>query len=438
MPEHPIFGPAQAGGYAINNRNHLQRIWRSWNRLRRQGLPMNVIQNRLQAEIKALLGAGAVSSYAVGKMIEQVISYDGSFINRPARAKGIKRLRGTEPELDKNKKPMDRDPRGPHGREYIRKGDGDVDMEPQAAAVATAVPKREGFSTRGSAKGHGETSISPYDFVQIGIPKCATTKLPFRKIAERQAITVAQTPLVLAVRMNSIYDILGSGTYAADPAAVADATSGTVETPKWRGFFADKYQYYTVLGCDYKIKFRVRPQSGGAFPGPTLPNCNDFAVYMYKCGLQRPPTNVGTAVIPHGWKILHTGVDYQRLPGPKFSSDMGSTPGGVVITEFDGNTQGWTTFSGHVGIGDIKHEVTEDELQQTWHKMSEVPPTPELLVFHIQKDEFNTGETDPYVLDYVIECTYLTQFKDIKAQYQYPTQETAFAAITAATLGGTT
>ena len=436
MPEHPIFGPAQAGGYVLNNRNHLQRIWRSWNRLRRQGLPMNVIQNRLQAEIKALLGAGAVSSYTIGKMIEQVISLDGSFINRPARAKGLKRLRGVEPEIDKNKKTMDRDPRGPHGREYTRKGDGDVDMEPQAT-VATAAAERTGFSTRGAVKGHGETPISPYDFVQIGIPKVQTTKLPFRKHVIRSALDVAEAPKVIAVRMNSIYDILGSGTYTADPPAVADAVSSTIETPKWRGFFADKYQYYTVLGCDYKIKFRVRPESAGAFPVITLPTCNDFSVYMYKCGLQRPPTNVGTAVIPHSWKILHTGVDYQRLPGPKWETNI-VNPGSGSSSNWEGNTQGWTVFSGHCGVGDIKHEVTEDELQQTWHKMTEVPPTPELLVFHIQQDEFNTGSPTPYLLDYVIECTYLTQFKDIKAQYQYPTQETAFAAITAASIGGTT
>lgn len=435
MPEHPLFGPAQ-GGNILNNRNHLQRIWRSWNRLRRQGLPMNVIQNRLQAEIKALLGAGAVSSYAVGKMIEQVISYDGSFVNRPARAKGLKRLRGTEPDLEKNKKPMDRDPRGPRGREFNR-GDGDVDMEPQAT-VATATAERKGFSTRGPAQGHGETPISPFDFVQIGIPKVSTTKLPYRKTVIREALAASDATKVLAVRMNSIYDILGSGTYAADPAAVADAVSGTIETPKWRGYFADKYQYYTVLGCDYKIKFRVRPESAGPYPANTLPTCNDFAVYMYKCGLQRPPTNVGSAIIPHSWKILHTGVDYQRLPGPKYITTVGSTGGTVVNTDWDGNTQGWTTFSGHIGIGDIKHEVTEDELQQTWHKMTEVPPTPELLVFHIQVDEFNTNATTAYLLDYVIECTYLTQFKDIKAQYQYPTQETAFAAISAASIGGTT
>ena len=410
----------------------MDRLVRTYNRLRREGVPLEAIQLTLRQQIAALAGGSGIASYGVGKIFERVVNYDGSsFRNWPssARAKRTREPTSTPP----NKQPRMVQPR-------LRAEPMEVDdgVDNSKALVATASAERSGQSTRlGGIKGSGETPISPYDFVQIGIPKVATTKLPFRKILKKQSVAAKDRCLTYAVRMNSIYDILGDATYTADPSAVADTTTGTVETPKWRAYFADKYQYYSVLGCDYKVSFRIRPETAGAYPKRSLPVSNDFAVYKYECGLQRPPNEIGSVLIPHAWKILHTGVEYKKLPGPKFTTEITATDGVPGTSSWEANTQGWTTFQGHVGVGDIKHEVTEDELQQRWHKMTEVPPTPELLVFHIQEDEFySNSDTGDYELDVIIEVTYLTQFKDIKAQYQYPTQATAFAAIANTALAG--
>lgn len=299
-----------------------------------------------------------------------------------------------------------------------------TDMEtdvPQAITVA----RSEGGQGQAGAHNNGETPLSPYDFVQIGLPNTYTTRLPYRTrttISNPQSTTAS----AFGIRTNSIYDVLTDAAYTADPAATADSTSGSVEVPKWRSFFADKYRYWSVIGCDYKVMLRQKWATSTAITNSAWNF--DIDCFMYKCGIQRPPLAAGGAIVPYEWKILHTGVEYKVIPGRTGTTTF--TSAGVINGyETTNELRSWTVFSGHVGIGDIKHEIVEDELAQRWHRMTEVPPTPEQLVFHLQPNEFNTGETES--IDVIIEVTYLVQFKDLVAQYEYPTQATAFAAIAA-------
>ena len=423
------------------DRTAFQRIARTYQRLRQEGVPADRIRLTLNQQVKALITAGTLSSYAGGKVVERVIDAagriskaigKGSFLNTPSK-KTSKRLRGNiEPVQPSAKKIMlERDPRT--GRRHGRDED-----EPMAPAP-TDPPNQLAIAAPGGKgrRGNGETPISPYDFVQIGLPKVATTKLPYRRIESQTSLsTSGTTPVNYAVRTNSIFDILGNSAYSPDSVAVGEtAPTGIAETPKWRAFFTDKYNYYTVLGCDYSISFRLRHAANiGGFPTIAAPNhCNDFDVFMYKAGFQRPPLQSSGTIVKKDWKLLHTGVEYKLLPGPKRISDA-TVAGASAANQYECDFQ-WRTFKGWCGIDTFKHEVEEDELKQTWHKNNEIPPIPEQLVFHIQPNEFNNVNLNDYSLDVIIETTYLVQFKDLRAQYQFPTSLTEFGAIPAGLSG---
>lgn len=284
-------------------------------------------------------------------------------------------------------------------------------------------------SAKGKSGGNGETPISPYDFVQIGLPKTYTTKLPYNGKGILNWTTDICVPL--AWRTNSIYDVRFQNSLnpTSDAAVTADAVDAVINLPKWRSYFADKYQYWTVLGCDYNVKFRLNWNGNSNGSGKQL--LRDFHVFMYKCGLQLPPTTnaAGTAAVPKEWKLLHTGVEMKTLPGLRKKltyNAAGTTLNAVELMEGPGE---WISFQGWCGRNSYKHNVVEDELEQTWHKMTEVPPTPERLVFHIQPDDRWAQDFNPMTIEYEVDLTYLVQFKDLQFKYEFPTQETGFATI---------
>ncbi|MFM6618003.1 MAG: hypothetical protein ACKPIH_24630 [Microcystis panniformis] len=288
----------------------------------------------------------------------------------------------------------------------------------------------------GSGSGE-ETPISPFDFVQVGIPKTITTKLPYYTIKKDVSIatgTGSSSVLAYSWRMNSIYDIETSPAYTAiDPLAgppSADTADATVNLPKWRTYFSNLYNYWTVLSVDYHI--RIRCTTATADNGI-------FAVFLYRHGLQAPPTmDTATtpAVIPWEWKKLHAGAAWKLGGTQPINQIFGKTtqtwnlaPTPPVPTsniDTTGNFAGessrfknnWVEFSGTYKPGTIDHDVIEDELQQVWHRMTEVPPTRECFTIHILRHP----ASDDTALTFQVEADfmYLTQFKDLKAIYQYP------------------
>lgn len=394
-----LFGPASDRV----SRTILQRVARTVNRLRNEGVgPLEI-----EHQIKVILAGYGVASHAMGSALQYVMSTLSSQSNLPA----ITEVEIT-PDGQTKKRPTSEDI-SPPAKKKLNMGnlrnepDGDVEMSSSNSIV----------STKGRVTG-GETPISPYDWVQIGLPKTTTTKLPYYNKEIDLISAGALQCSTFAYRMNSIYDIKGTAAVTANPTPGADTTSGPIEVPKWRSYFADKYLYWTVLGCEYNVKVRVTSYH----PSATAD------VFMYMTGAQNPPSQYKNGSnqfvpVPYDYKKLHPGVKYKRIRAQGVETTLPST---VTQLEWKEN---WAEFSGLVTKGDVKHEVVEDELMQTWNRMTEVPPTREQLVLHIQQSP--GYESVEMSIEVFFEATYLTQFKDLQFQYQYCTPTTQFAAIPA-------
>lgn len=339
----------------------------------------------------------------------------------PGNISGKKRLR--RGLFDREPSAMELERADEETRTATITADGDTVMSAARSSGAGAA------SAGGRGGMHGETPISPYDFVQIGLPKTVTTKLPYYRYVGTNTVATGTGSSAVngyAFRLNSIYDVQAGSTFydigwdAGQVNPAADATVGTVNLPKWRPYFADKYQYWTVIGCDYKLRMRCT----------TLHQNASLMCYMFKCGLQKPPLvdTAGTpAVITHEWKRTHTGVEYKELRAQPTRAS-GQTGAGTFGTTQDVQwNDNWITFSGRVKPGMVDHEIQEDEFSQTWHRINEVPPTPELLVFHVQRAPWSPDVELNF--EFEMELTYLVQFKDLKAIFQYPHKTTSFAAV---------
>lgn len=131
-----------------------------------------------------------------------------------------------------------------------------------------------------------ETAISPYPTLTYGLQETHTTILPFTYWFSA-ACTSTVTPSVHKIRLNSVYDFVltavtslaesaqptpgachnrpigpnGTGAFNTFPATINNGT--VVETPWWRNYWSQLYEYYTVLGCEYEIIIQCPQTSSG-------------------------------------------------------------------------------------------------------------------------------------------------------------------------------
>lgn len=288
--------------------------------------------------------------------------------------------------------------------------DGDDPM-PLARATASG-----GAQTALTGRGtqHGETAVSniPYS-LRTPWPETVQVKMRYRSLMGLQTYT-ATNVAQYQFRLNSIYDVYRNTPDAGstEATATADTADATVQTPTWRPYWTNFYNYWTVVKSRYNARIWIKPNAYS-----TEKNNRDIQamVYVYHHGLQAPPALSGTDAVEHKHRVDHDGMYYfpvnytPETMGKSFAVDA-------------------RTFSGDYTPGSIKHEVVEDELHQTWHKVTEVPPTPEILNIIIQKSPISEfgGSVDTRL---EIEIEYDVQLKDLKQQFQYPTQGTDLAAV---------
>jgi hypothetical protein len=279
--------------------------------------------------------------------------------------------------------------------------------EPEPVAAAAA----------GSAHGvqHGETAVEPIP-TRVSLrkpwPETVQVVMPYYKILPSQTLSTT-SGIANAWRLNSIYDCETITTYSADPAAVADVADATINLPMWRNYWMTFYQYWSVVKTTWRIRLRC----------PNLSSVEEQTAYLYFHGLQRPPlqTTAG-GYIYHEHRIQHPGVIWKHIrPKHDMYSFVGHEPHRFLWFEFNGT---WTP-------GSIKHEVVEDELHQTWHKATEVPPTPEVMTLIVQPSAYNeeveVGTNMRFIAEISLE--YHVQLKDLKAAYQYVDHTTAIPGI---------
>lgn len=287
-----------------------------------------------------------------------------------------------------------------------------------AASGAGGAPSKHG----------GETGISKIPrLLYKPFPSAVNVLMTYRKslgnltVPSLSGSTTTGVTDIYQFRLNSIYDCLKDGTYTyaeAPTVPVADSAGATIELPHMRAYWMDKYKYWTVLRSRYKIN--IIPVSS------TISDAH-VTFYFYHHGAQGPPINNGGSApvqpIEHRYRKHHPGVKWQDF-------FLVGTP-----TTYSELSYYWyaKTIEGEYTKNNIKHEIVEDDLQQTWHQANEVPPTQEYLTFFGQHGELGIVTSTTPQFRVTVEIEYEVQLKDLKAEYQYITGLTQFSAITAST-----
>ncbi len=297
---------------------------------------------------------------------------------------------------------------------------GDGDGEPEVAAARS--------SGGGAGSVSKETPVSPYPSLTYGLQETHTTILPWTGWC---SMTCGQTGVgsTIQLRMNSIYDfwttavtpfttnplatgavydkpILSDGTISNSfsfPEAMNNAT--TVETPWWRNYWSQLYEYYTVLGCEWKITLcnPVNVHGAKALVANYYDSYSDTAG---STGNIKPLTNLSELMSFKGvqWTLVeeHTGAS--------------------------SNTTSVQFIQGRYKPGSVKRNIVNDGDVKTWTKTdfngvaatpSNVPTLKDVLV--IAGYRAPLGFSLLGAVNVQVELKYIVQFKDLRSMARYPT-----------------
>lgn len=277
-----------------------------------------------------------------------------------------------------------------------------------------------------------ETPISTYPSLSYGFQETHTTILPWTgwlSVAKVDATTPAQ----LQIRMNTPWDMINTSITAA-PAAAGDpfTTKGfyavptteaaqravvpfpevytnTVERPMFRDTWAALYDYYTVLGCEYKITI-VNPISTR---GSTMIVGTQFDTYSDTAtttGNVMPLTNLSEA------------MSYKNM---RFN---------VVEWDASDSSKNTAVISGNYKPGQAKRNIVNDGDVKTWTATgAALPNLKEILTLNFWRAPLawaTNASNANYAANMQIELKYIVQFKDLKQQARYPNTVTTDQDIT--------
>lgn len=276
------------------------------------------------------------------------------------------------------------------------------------------------------------TPVSRFPYAFEGIPRQYTTILPYWKTVTNGAVsaTAGSRSTDMYIRMNSIYDILkedGIG-FTADPTAIADiADAGAKETPMWRAYWGQFWEWWTVVECRYKIDIQLTSNR---------PDVQMGIIWGY-VGLQKPPkVSSGTTDITYDeyrrWKGYNIAVTKgeRRTNGviANQTADGGGSSADPITSWTENFVNGKNIYHGDgrslsiKGVyhpGDGTHEVTEDELAERWIYGNNVPKEQNLLwirTFYMPTSAVNVELSYTYRVD----VEYVVQYKDQKVIWQFP------------------
>ena len=234
----------------------------------------------------------------------------------------------------------------------------------------------------------------------------------------------------LKIRLNSINDCFSINFLTANTNATpgADTQSGTLTNPQMRTYWSNIYRYFSVVGCKYKITFREDTRSI---------NSSQMMVYEYLHGQQDPPIvdGGGTNLVTHDWRQHHPNCRFKALnasagytPVLAFDSANATVDQYGVSPSIENINHNTVQFTGLWKPGTIKHEVLEDQFQETWTLFSAAPKQHEYLTYiltHSPYGHLNEGHLGRVFID----MQYIVQLKDLDYKYQYLADNYSFPAI---------
>lgn len=321
---------------------------------------------------------------------------------------------------------------GTGGRSRIHQNDpmdasGRVEPVPEAAA-------RSGGGGGGPSSVSKETPISNYPSLNYGLQETHTTILPYVTWCTLALDKSATTPIQLKVRMNSIYDMLDIAIVAppnddsiftgpgftskkvgfngkspingnAYPVVPSTGTTAT-ERPQWRDYWAQIYQYYTVLGCEYEI-IHVNP-IGNHDTINTTPGNRVYGGDII-CA-EQVDTYSDTAaatgnVMP--LTILQEVMNFKNIKWHRIESNgVGNNFGNTMIVK------------GKYTPGSEKRNIVNDGDVKTWTAVGSQPNLKEFLTLNYWPHPMSAGTA--FGANMQIRLKYIVQFKDLVAQARYP------------------
>lgn len=312
-------------------------------------------------------------------------------------------------------------------------GEDDVDMGENAARSSGGGPNAQSK----------ETAISSYPTLTYGLQETHTTILPFTYWFSA-ACSSNLVPSVHKIRLNSVYDFVmtsvaalaesaqpaapgiynrpvgpnGTGAYNSFPSTINDGT--VVETPWWRNYWSQLYEYYTVLGCEYEIIIQCPQTSSGqqAMVGYTI---DAYSTTATETGNITPSVGLAEAMSLKGMK-------FKVLESARAE---------------DGN-QDVKVIRGRYKPGMAKRNIVNDGDVKTWTKTpldgsTSQPWTPTLtealnLYFwrgpfaHIQGG--SAGDALYTSVNVQVGLKWIVQFKDLRDMARYPRTTPAGTTVT--------
>lgn len=304
-------------------------------------------------------------------------------------------------------------------------GDMDVAMGGEETVAPAARASASTSAPGGGNPQSKETPISNYPSLTYGLQETHTTILPWTGwITAAKMDTGA--PIQLRVRLNAPIDMIDA-TIIADPGAgvlfpskglyerpsaedmkgatvdyperfVTGAT--TVERPAWRDYWMALYEYYTVLGCEYKITL-INPIStigSAVIIGTQFDSYTDTAGAS---GNEMPRTNLAETLAFKNveWDII-TGF---RAEKPNHNA---------------------TVISGKYTPGQIRRNIQNDGDVKTWIATAglALPALKDFLTLNFWRAPMATSNVN--AVNIQVEVKYIVQFKDLKTQARYPNRTT--------------
>lgn len=327
--------------------------------------------------------------------------------------------------------------RGTHTNfEDMTDGQNDATMEDTPTMMAA--PSSGGI-TAAANNVSKETPVSIPPTITYGLQNTHTTILPFRTYLTGITSVNSENEYNgtnFTLRLNSIYNVIGNS--LSDATATAGITAdgmwasrgvttgsmlssytnanyrlfnypivgvvddGTVslEGPWWRDYWANIYQYYTVLGAKYRITFE----------NPIGESGNNVVIAHY---LQSSTDGEGgvpsAATLPE--LQAYKQINWKRV-GPRAYATTDSSSTAII--------------SGQYKPGMIQHNVKNDGDVKLWTQVSTAPTLNDTLEMVLLPDPLIHGTWNAnykLAVNICVEVDYIVQFKDLERRARYPHTE---------------
>lgn len=269
-----------------------------------------------------------------------------------------------------------------------------------------------------------ETPISRYPSLTYGLQETHTTILPWKGWFSITAPNHDQG-IKAQFRLNAIWDMfmttlndvtdgttvttkgiynkpLGpTGVHVSGntfPMTIASGANAT-ERPQWRDYWAQLYDYYTVLGCEYKI---IVQNSGNSRSG-------DLLVGVEHDSYSDTATSTGN-VMPDAY--LYEVLNYKNIEWHTAWAN----------TAEEDHQSNMCVIEGRYKPGSIKRNIVNDGDVKTWTATtSTLPNLKDILTINFWKHPLSYSAATSIQANIQVELKYIVQFKDLKVQARYPT-----------------